>query len=116
VSGLSIDARRDGGTAIVTLKGEARLEEIQRLYDTARAMKKEGAKRLLLGLQGLDFVDSASIGAFIELEKEFKAAGGSVVLFAAGRRLVRTIEDMGLKGRFTVVADEAAATATPIPS
>jgi anti-anti-sigma factor len=109
VSGLSIDARRDGPVAVLKLKGEARLEEVSRLYESARTAKKEGAKHLLVGLQGLEFVDSASMGAFIELEREYKEAGGSMVLFSCGRRFLRLMDDMGLKGRFPVAADEASA-------
>jgi anti-anti-sigma factor len=109
VSGLTIDARRDGPVAVLKLRGEARLEEVSRLYDAARAAKKDGAKHLLLGLLGLEFMDSASVGAFIELDKEYKASGGSLVLFSCGRRILRLMDDMGLKTRFPIAADEASA-------
>ena len=109
MSDLTIEARRDGARAVLKLKGEARLEGVSKLYEAARTAKKDGAKHLLLGFQGLDFVDSASLGALIELEKEYKAAGGGVVLFSCPARFLRTLDASGLKGRFPIAADEAAA-------
>ncbi len=106
---LVVDARRDGDFGLVRLRGEARLEEIDLLRERARAVLAAGAKHLLVGLQGLTFADSASVGALMELEKDVTARGGAVVLHGMAPRLAEMLDAMGLSGRFKVAANEAAA-------
>ena len=109
MSDLTIDTRRDGDLAISRLKGEARLEVIGRLTEGARKQIGEGAKHLLFGCADLEFVDSASLGALIEIGKECAAAGGSLVLFGVPPRLRRIMKAMGLESRFKTASDEPGA-------
>ncbi len=106
---LKIETRRDGPLLISTLAGEARLEQIARLTDDTKKQLGAGAKHVLLGCSGLRFVDSASLGAFIEIGKECAAGGGSLVLFGVTPRLRRIMKAMGLESRFKTAADEASA-------
>jgi anti-anti-sigma factor len=109
VNDLRIETRRDGDVLVALLSGEARLEQIGRFQEEARKQAGTGAKHVLLGLSRLDFVDSASLGAFIEVSDACGAAGGRLVLFGVPPRLKRTMKATGLEARFTVAPDEAAA-------
>jgi anti-anti-sigma factor len=107
--GLSVASRREEELGFLDLRGEARLEEIPHLRGAARGLLEGGAKSLLVGTSKLEFVDSASIGAFLELDGECRTRGGTLVVYGPSPRLRRVIADTGLDGRFRVAADEAAA-------
>jgi anti-anti-sigma factor len=107
--GLSISSRREDDLGFLDLRGEARLEEISHLQGVARGLLADGAKSLLVGAGKLEFTDSASIGAFLELDAECRRRGGTLVLYGLPARLRRVVADTGLDGRFHIAADEAAA-------
>lgn len=106
---LTIRTRRDGPVAVLTLSGEARLERIAPLRKEAKAVRAAGARHVLLGLSGVTFADSASVGAFLQIQQDLAPAGGRLVLFGCPPRLARQIGDMGLSARFSTCADEAEA-------
>jgi anti-anti-sigma factor len=109
MTGLSISSRREEELGFLELRGEARLEEISHLQGSARGLLADGAKSLLVGASKLEFADSASIGAFLELDSECRRRGGRLVLYGLPARLRRVVADTGLDGRFHIAADEAAA-------
>ena len=105
---LKIDARREGAIGLVRLSGEARLELIDGLKAAVRRLRTEGAKCVLLSLKDMTFVDSASVGAVLELDKEISAGSGSLVLCAIPVRVAKMLDAMGLSGRLKIAANEAA--------
>jgi anti-sigma B factor antagonist len=109
VADLTIRARRDGPLAVLDLAGEARLERIASLRREAKSVRDAGAKDLLLGLGGVTFADSASVGVFLELKQACAASGGKFGLFGLPPRLARQMADMGLAETFPTFADEPAA-------
>jgi len=116
VADLKIDSRRDGAFGLVTLGGEARLEVIDGLRAAARGLKADGAKHILLSMKDLVFVDSASVGAVLELQRECADAGGLLVLYALPGRLARMLDAMGLTGRLRIAATEPAARLACLPA
>jgi anti-anti-sigma factor len=111
MTGLTVARRKDGDIGIITLKGEARLEEVHLLDDAARDARDEGARHILMDCSRLAFMDSASAGSFIRLEKELTGAGGTLVLYAVPRVIHRLFDAAGLMDRFKTAADEAGARA-----
>jgi anti-anti-sigma factor len=107
--GLSISAHREDEIGFLELQGEARLEDIPHLQGCAKGLIAGGARSLLVGFGGLEFADSASIGTLLDLEKECRARGGSLVLHDLRPRIRRLVADTGLADRFRIAADEAAA-------
>jgi anti-sigma B factor antagonist len=106
---LEIEAKRDGPYAVVVLKGEARLEQIDTLRATVRALIDEGATRVVVGFKELKFADSASVGALLELQRSAEAAGGGLAIHGVPTRLARMFEGMGLASRMKSSPSEAAA-------
>ena len=106
---LEIDAKRDGAYAVVALKGEARLEQIDRLRDAVRPLIEEGATRVVVGFKELKFADSASVGALLELQRTAEAAGGGLAIHGVPTRLARMFEGMGLASRMRSSPSESAA-------
>ena len=106
---LVVESKRDGDFALLRLKGEARLEEVDGVRSAARALLSDGSKHLLIGVRELTFADSASIGVLMELQKEAMARGGGFVLHGCSPRFLKLLEAMGLGNRFRTAATETAA-------
>lgn len=106
VTGLEVLLRRDGPVGVLTLAGEARLEVIHNLEEPVAQALGEGARSLILDLGRLEFMDSASTGALIRLEKDLTAAGGRLVLCAVPRVIQRLFDAAGLADRFRQVPDQ----------
>ena len=109
MTGLTVARRTDGDIGFISLKGEARLEVIHRLDDAAQKSRDEGAKHILMDCSRLAFMDSASAGSFIRLEKELTRSGGKLVLYAVPKVIHRLFDAAGLLDRFKTAADEASA-------
>ena len=109
MTGLTVARRNDGDIGIISLKGEARLEVVHRLDDAAQKARDEGAKHILMDCSRLTFMDSASAGSFIRMEKELTSSGGTLVLYALPRVIHRLFDAAGLLDRFKVAADEDSA-------
>jgi anti-anti-sigma factor len=107
MTGLDVVLTRDGVLGILRLAGEARQEVIHNLHDQAKRALDEGARSLVLDCARLAFMDSASTGALIRLEKDLTANGGRLVLCCVPRVIHRLFDAAGLGGRFQVASDEA---------
>ena len=83
---LSYDVKKSG--LVVRLTGEldhSAAEGLRRELDGLIA--ETGAKKLLLDLSGLEFMDSSGIGLIIGRYKRLSRRGGSVAVAAPGRRI-----------------------------
>ena len=95
----AVDGRRvrDRGAVAVRLRGELDHSEARRLRDELDAMIDDsGAKRLLLDLSGLEFMDSSGIGFIIGRYKRMKRRGGSVEVVGSNPRIDRIFDMAGL--------------------
>ncbi len=108
-SGLEVASRREGEVGVLTLTGEARLEVIHALDEAAAGLRGQGVRHLVLGCDGLSFMDSASISSFLRLDNDFRSSGGSLVLAGVPPVLTRLFTATGITRRFSVAPDERAA-------
>ena len=92
---LSYEVVRDG--VLVRLTGELDHSAAARLRGELDGLIAiTGAKRLLLDLSGLDFMDSSGIGLIIGRYKKMARRGGVVAVVAANRRIDRLFDMAGL--------------------
>jgi anti-anti-sigma factor len=106
VTGLDVVLQLDGPIGILTLAGEARQEVIHHLQEQADHALAEGVRSLILDCGRLDFMDSASTGVLLRLDKDLSARGGRLVLCAVPRVIQRLLESAGLGGRFQEAPDQ----------
>lgn len=106
---LTLKTELDGDIGVLRLQGELRLELSRKVYDAGAALRTQGAKKLLLDMSGVTFMDSASLGSIIQLEAEAREAGEVLILFAPSARAERVLEHAGLEGRLVIVKTEAEA-------
>lgn len=96
---LEIEARLDGGRAVVRLAGELDIFSARELGSALGLVQRcapDPGVLLLLG--GLGFCDSSGLGVLVGTFKRAKAAGGAVALVAVPEFLVKMLRITGLAG------------------
>ncbi len=92
---LSYEVKGNG--LVVRLRGELDHSAAERLRGELDGLiERTRAKRLLLDLSELDFMDSSGIGLIIGRYKKMRRRGGSVAVVAANRRIDRLFDLAGL--------------------
>ena len=86
---------------IVRLDGKLALETVHNFVSTMRA---ESAKRLVLDMGGLSFLDSAGVGALVQLFVHRRATGKELALAALTPQSDAVIQVAGLKKLLPVFA------------
>jgi anti-sigma B factor antagonist len=92
---LTIQTGRDGGQARVAVAGEIDLSGCGELRDAVLKCA-EGAERLLLDLQGVDFIDTTGLGTLLELRSTLQAKGVLFEIVAADGPVRQAVDVTGL--------------------
>ena len=69
------------------------------------------ARKVLLSLERVEFIDSAGIGWLLASHKRFKKAGGMLVLHSIPEQIMLTIKLLRLNSILNLAEDDAAASA-----
>jgi anti-sigma B factor antagonist len=107
---LRIERTDAGGAAVVALRGELDLEAGPVLRQALlEAIDEQPGRRVVVDLEGVDFVDSVGLGMLVGGLKRARTTGGDLVLVATGRNVLRVLELTGLTRVFELYADGDAA-------
>jgi anti-sigma B factor antagonist len=110
---LEITQRETNGIYVLTLGGRLVLgPESIGLRTTVDNLLSSGAERIVVGLEHVNSVDSAGIGALIEIQRKTKAKGGRLMLANLGPKLRQALELARLLPIFETYATEAEAVAS----
>ena len=107
---MNLTTDRIHDVAVVRIK-ETRLT-YPLLADFATAMASliaAGERKLLLDLSSVVYVDSATIGCFMDLYRQASAAGGAVKLAGVQKRVETMLTMTGAHNFLEIHADEASA-------
>jgi len=110
---LEITQRELNGIYVLALKGRLVLgEESRGLLTVIDNLLASGATRMVINLEQVNYVDSAGIGALIEMQRKTKAKGGSLKLCHLGPNLRQALEMARLLPIFDTSPSETAAVAS----
>jgi anti-sigma B factor antagonist len=110
---LEITQRETNGIYLLTLKGRLVLgRESNGLRTTIDNLLVSGATKIVVGLEHVNFVDSAGLGTLIEMHRKTKAKGGRLMLTNLGPKLRQALEIARLLPIFETCATEADAIAS----
>jgi anti-sigma B factor antagonist len=110
---LEITQREANGIYLLALKGRLVLGRgSEGLRTTIDNLLSSGATRIVVCLEHVDFVDSAGLGALIEIHRRTKAKGGRLMLTNLGPKLRKALEIARLLTLFETFATEADAVAS----
>jgi anti-sigma B factor antagonist len=106
-----VERRDDGGDVpVVAVHGELDFEGAPNLrLALIEAIDENPGRRVVVDLEGVDFIDSAGLGVLVGGLKRVRAAKGELVLVATGRSVVRVLELTGLTRVFEIHPSRAAA-------
>jgi anti-sigma B factor antagonist len=107
---LDIAERQDdGGRAVLIVTGSIDLESRDRLLEAGHAaLRRDGCHGVVLDLEGVQFVDSTGIGAFVELAAEAEDHGATFEIRNPSARVRRLLEVTGLAEAWTEPTEPSA--------
>jgi anti-anti-sigma factor len=110
---LEITQREMNGIYLLTLKGRLALgQESNGLRTVIDDLLGSGVNRIILNLEHVHYVDSAGLGALIELHRKAKTKGGRLLLCHLGPKLKQALELARLLPLFETSPTEEAAIAS----
>jgi anti-sigma B factor antagonist len=85
--------RIDSITAVFHLKGRMTLGmRLREIESKISAAAEDGVERLILDLSGIEFIDSAGLGALMILYGNMKLRGGQLRLVAPGQKVLEVLK------------------------
>ena len=110
---LEITQREVNGIYLLALKGRLVLgQESSGLRTMIDNLLASGVTRIVINLEHVNYVDSAGLGALIEMHRKTKAKGGGLKLCNLGPNLRRALEIARLLSVFETCPSETAAVAS----
>src|SRR3954452_3735633 len=92
------------GIARIQPQGELDMSTVPELEEALRAGRASGARRLVLDLRGLGFMDATGLTLVTRWNNESRRDGFDFALVAGDERVQRLFELTGLREYFTFVA------------
>ena len=110
---LEITQREMNGIYLLALKGRLVLgQESGGLLTMTDNFLASGATRIVINLEQVNYVDSAGLGALIEIHRKTKAKGGGLKLCNLGQNLKQALEIARLMPIFETCPTETVAVAS----
>lgn len=96
------DVRRDGDTAWVRPVGELDLDTVVELGQALTTLREAGARRLVVDLRALEFMDSTGLRLVLEWDAESRADGISFAVVPGPDAVERVFRLTGTEGRVEI--------------
>jgi anti-sigma B factor antagonist len=108
---LLVESRESGAWTVVEPKGEIDLYSAPVLKEQLTELVEQGRERLVVNLDGVEFMDSTALGVLIGALKRCREVGGELALAAPRETIQKVLRITGLDKVFTIHAtvDEATA-------
>jgi len=101
--GVQIGREEAGDAVVVAVRGDLDLDGGEDLRAVLRAsMDEDPARRIVVDLEGVDFMDSAGIGVLVGGRERARGNDGDLVLVATGRSVLRVLALTGLDRVFEI--------------
>jgi anti-sigma B factor antagonist len=104
------DARLQHGVNLLTVRGELDIATVPALRERLTTLIDAGARRLVVNLLDVSFMDSTALAAFIHAKAQLGNHGRMTLVIAADSYARLILEVAGLDRVFDVVATVEAAT------
>jgi anti-sigma B factor antagonist len=104
---LDIQQRERESVAVLDLKGRITAgPEATLLRDTVASLAAAGRKNVILGLGGVDYIDSTGLGALVICATTLRKQGGNVSLLDLNKRNLELLVITKLATVFDLFTDE----------
>lgn len=93
---LGLDVAERNGYAVLSVRGEVDVYTAPKFRERLIELVSEGKHRIVVDLEGVDFLDSTGLGTIIGALKRARTHGGELRLVCAQSRITRLFEITGL--------------------
>jgi anti-sigma B factor antagonist len=104
---LGIEKREREGIVIVDMKGRITMgEEVGAFRQTVQDLAREPNPKIILNMQGVDYIDSTGLGAIVMCSTAVRASGGVAKLLNLNKRNVELLIATKLATIFEIFTTE----------
>ena len=107
--GLEVDERN--GHTVLAVTGEVDVYTAPRLRERLVELVTEGKRKIVVNLEGVDFLDSTGLGVLVGGLKRLRSNDGDMSLVSTQPRILKVFEITGLTKVFAIHDSVDAATA-----
>ena len=108
--GLDVDPDRNGFT-VLSVRGEVDVYTAPRLREKLVELVSEGKYKIVVDLEGVDFLDSTGLGVLVGGLKRLRSHDGDLTLVCTQHRILKVFEITGLTKVFSIFDSVDAAVA-----
>lgn len=115
---LSIQERAAGeGRTVVEVSGEIDVYTAPKLREALLNLVESGNYRLIVDMEGVEFLDSTGLGVLVGGLKRVRAHDGAIDIACTQGRILRIFKITGLSNVFTIydTVDDALAAVSAVP-
>jgi len=99
--GIEVDAARQP-FVVVAVRGEVDIATAPKLREKLVELASQGAHKVVVDLEGVDFLDSTGLGVLIGGMKRLRGLDGDLTLVCTQPRILKVFEITGLNRAFTI--------------
>ncbi len=107
---LGLEVRKVGAFSVVDVKGEIDVYTAPKLREQLVELVSQGSYRVVVSLEGVEFLDSTGLGVLVGALKRVKAHDGSLSLICTQENLLKIFKITGLTKVFPLHASIEEAT------
>ena len=99
---LGLDVTERNGYAVLAVYGEVDVATAPRLRERLIELVSEGKHRIVVDLEGVDFLDSTGLGVLVGGLKRVRSHDGDLALVCTQSRILKVFEITGLTKVFAI--------------
>src|ERR671938_160138 len=106
---LGLDVTERDGYTVLAVRGEVDVYTAPRFRERLIELVSEGKHRIVIDLEGVDFLDSTGLGVLVGGLKRLRSHDGDLTLVCTQNRILKVFEITGLTKVFAIHASVEAA-------
>ncbi len=99
---IRLDVSERDGWSVLAVGGEVDVATAPRLRQQLIALVNDGHHRIVVDLDGVDFLDSTGLGVLVGGVKRLRGLEGDLTLVCTQPRILKVFEITGLNRAFTI--------------
>jgi anti-sigma B factor antagonist len=99
---ITIDQDRRDDWDVIVVSGEVDIRTAPELRERISTLLEAGSRRLVLDLEGVEFLDSTALSVMVGAHKQLAREGGGLALVCTQEAVLRVLSVTGLSRIFAV--------------
>jgi anti-sigma B factor antagonist len=99
---IVIDSRTEGDWSVIDVKGEVDVYTAPKLREKIVDLVNQGSTKLIVNLEGVEFLDSTGLGVLVGGLKRVKSHDGTLALVCTKPKILKVFSITGLSKVFPI--------------